>query len=64
MPERDQLVLRALFIERKKSKDQICRQLAVDRGYLRVLLHRAKVQFRERIGNRSSDRGGNKAVSG
>jgi RNA polymerase sigma-70 factor (ECF subfamily) len=53
MPERDQSVLRALFIE-EKSKDQICRQLAVDRDYLRVLLHRAKMQFRERMGVRSA----------
>jgi len=47
--DRDQMILRALFIE-EKSKDQICRQLSVDRDYLRVLLHRAKAQFRERLG--------------
>ncbi len=52
MSDRDQRVLRALFIE-EKSKDQICRQMSVDRDYLRVLLHRAKIQFRERIGSRS-----------
>jgi len=51
MPERDQMVLRALFME-EKSKDQICRELAVDRDYLRVLLYRARMQFRERIGNK------------
>ena len=62
MPERDQIVLRALFIE-EKSKDQICRQLAVDRDYLRVLLHRAKIQFRERLGNRSANKA-EKVVSG
>lgn len=57
MPDRDRIVLRALFIE-EKSKDQVCRQLAVDRDYLRVLLHRAKIQFRERIGSRSVTRVG------
>ena len=56
MSDRDQMVLRAFFIE-EKSKDQICRQLSVGRDYLRVLLHRAKVQFRDRIESRSSSQG-------
>jgi RNA polymerase sigma-70 factor (ECF subfamily) len=40
--------LRWLFFE-ERDKDEICRELNVDRGYLRVLLHRAKVRFRERF---------------
>ena len=32
-----------------RDKDQICRDLEVDRDYLRVLLHRAKNHFRERL---------------
>jgi RNA polymerase sigma-70 factor (ECF subfamily) len=28
------------------DKDQVCREFGVDRDYLRVLLHRAKMQFR------------------
>jgi RNA polymerase sigma-70 factor (ECF subfamily) len=48
MSDRDRMLLKAFFLE-EKSKDQICRQLSVDRDYLRVLLHRAKIQFRERI---------------
>jgi RNA polymerase sigma-70 factor (ECF subfamily) len=44
---RDRQLLRALFLE-ERSKDQICRDLGVDREYLRVLLHRAKLQFREK----------------
>jgi RNA polymerase sigma-70 factor (ECF subfamily) len=44
MPEKDQKVLRAVFIE-QKNKDEVCRELGVSRNYLRVLLHRAKLQF-------------------
>jgi hypothetical protein len=29
-----------------RDKDEVCRELNVDRGYLRVLLHRAKARFR------------------
>ena len=32
-----------------RDKDEICRELQVDRNYLRVLLHRAKNRFRERF---------------
>ncbi len=42
---RDQKLLRAVFLE-DQDKDEICRELGVDRGHLRVLLHRAKLQFR------------------
>lgn len=45
LPEKDQKLLRAVFLE-ERDKDQICRDLGVDRDYLRVLLHRAKAQFR------------------
>jgi RNA polymerase sigma-70 factor (ECF subfamily) len=44
MSEKDQKVLRAVFIE-QRSKDEVCRELGVSRNYLRVLLHRAKQQF-------------------
>lgn len=42
---RDQSLLRAIFFD-EKPKDDICREFGVDREYLRVLLHRAKQQFR------------------
>jgi len=42
---RDQQVLRAVFLE-ERDKEEVCRELGVDRGYLRVLLHRAKTNFR------------------
>lgn len=43
---RDRLVLRALFVE-DQDKDAVCAELGVGREYLRVLLHRAKNQFRD-----------------
>lgn len=44
LPERDQRLLQALLEEREK--EEICEEFGVDRAYLRVLLHRAKNQFR------------------
>ena len=45
LPERDQRILRALL--QGRDKDEICRELGVDRKYLRVLMHRAIANFRE-----------------
>jgi RNA polymerase sigma-70 factor (ECF subfamily) len=45
MPEKERRILRWLFFE-ERDKDEVCRQLKVDREYLRVLLHRAKLRFR------------------
>jgi RNA polymerase sigma-70 factor, ECF subfamily len=45
MPKRDRDLLRAIFLE-EKEKDTVCRELGVDREYLRVLVHRAKDRFR------------------
>jgi len=42
---KDRKLLSALFIE-ERDKDEICRKFGVDRDYLRVLLYRAKAQFR------------------
>jgi RNA polymerase sigma-70 factor (ECF subfamily) len=42
---RDRDLLRGIFLE-ERDKDDICRQLGVGRDYLRVLLHRAKNEFR------------------
>lgn len=47
LPARDRWLLRALYLE-EKEKDEVCAQLGVGRDYLRVLLHRAKSQFRDR----------------
>ena len=54
LPQKEQDLLRWLFFE-ERDKDEICRELNVDRDYLRVLLHRAKTRFRERFtGGRAS----------
>jgi RNA polymerase sigma-70 factor (ECF subfamily) len=45
MSERDRSLIRSLFIE-ERDKDEVCRELGVDRDYLRVLLHRAKQSFK------------------
>jgi RNA polymerase sigma-70 factor (ECF subfamily) len=46
LPEKDRRLLRSLFLE-DKDKDQVCREFGVGRDYLRVLLHRAKQNFKE-----------------
>jgi len=45
LPRKDRELLRALFLE-ERDKAELCRELGVNRDYLRVLLHRAKNQFR------------------
>ncbi len=45
MPERDRRILRAVFLE-EQDKDEVCREFGVDRDYLRVLVHRAKLAFK------------------
>jgi len=48
LPTKERELLTWLFFE-GRDKDQVCRDLHVDRDYLRVLLHRAKNRFRERF---------------
>lgn len=45
LPERDRRLLREIFLE-ERDKDEVCRELGVDRDYLRVLLYRAKKSFK------------------
>ena len=45
LPARDRDLLRAVFLE-ERDKDAVCREIGVDRNYLRVLLHRAKDKFK------------------
>lgn len=45
LPVRDRDLLRAVFWE-ERDKDAVCRDIGVDRDYLRVLLHRAKDKFK------------------
>lgn len=45
MPVRDRSLLKAVFFD-ERDRDEICREFGVDREYLRVLLHRAKQDFK------------------
>jgi RNA polymerase sigma-70 factor (ECF subfamily) len=45
LPDLDRRLMRALFVE-ERDKDEVCKEFKVDRSYLRVLLHRAKLRFR------------------
>jgi RNA polymerase sigma-70 factor, ECF subfamily len=47
LPQKEKDLLRWVFFE-GRDKDEICRELNIDRNYLRVLLHRAKNRFRDR----------------
>jgi RNA polymerase sigma-70 factor, ECF subfamily len=65
LPAKDRAVLRAVFLE-EKEKDEVCAELGVGRDYLRVLLHRAKQQFRVSYAQRPAGVRGlrsNRAVS-
>ena len=54
LPPKDRELLQSVLEEREK--DEVCRQLGVNRDYLRVLLHRAKNQFRERYAEQEKER--------
>ena len=60
---RDADILRALFID-EGTKDEVCRRFGVDRGYLRVLLHRAKKSFRSEFRKKSGRLQFNETFSG
>lgn len=46
MPRKDGDLIRLVFLE-EQDKDTVCRQFGVDRAYLRVLLHRARLRFKD-----------------
>jgi RNA polymerase sigma-70 factor (ECF subfamily) len=54
---RDRSLLKAVFID-ERDRDEVCRDFGVDRDYLRVMLHRAKQEFKaayvKRMGNQFS----------
>jgi RNA polymerase sigma-70 factor (ECF subfamily) len=56
LPDREKEILRWLFFE-DRDKNDVCRELNVDRNYLRVLVHRAKARFRDEL---AVDRGDEK----
>jgi RNA polymerase sigma-70 factor (ECF subfamily) len=53
----DSSLLKAVFLD-ERDRDEVCREFGVDRDYLRVLLHRAKLEFKteyiKRVGNRTT----------
>lgn len=57
MSDKDRQLLRAIFLE-DRDKDEVCREMKVDRSYLRVLVHRAKARFRD-----SMEKGGSTIMS-
>ncbi len=57
LPEKDRRLLKEVFLE-ERDKDEVCRDFGVDRDYLRVLLHRAKLSFRSLYLKRAAARGG------
>jgi len=56
LPEKDRRLIKEIFLD-ERDKDEVCRDLGVDREYLRVLLHRAKKSFKslylKKIGERA-----------
>ena len=45
MPLRDRALLKAVFLD-ERDRDEVCTEFGVDREYLRVLLFRAKQEFK------------------
>ena len=45
MPEKDRRLIVEIFLK-ERDKAEVCREMGVNRDYLRVLLHRAKKSFR------------------
>ena len=54
LPAKERELLNALFFE-EQDKDALCASLNIDRGYLRVRLHRAKARFRECFRDETTD---------
>jgi RNA polymerase sigma-70 factor, ECF subfamily len=46
--DKDAHLLRRVFFE-EADKDQICRDLKISRPYLRVMVHRAKLRFKDAV---------------
>ena len=54
LSKRDRSLLKAVFLD-ERDRDEVCREFGIEREYLRVLLHRAKQEFKveyvKHIGN-------------
>jgi RNA polymerase sigma-70 factor (ECF subfamily) len=58
MPEKNQRLLRAVFLE-ERPPDEVCAELGVDRNYLRVLLFRARTQLKTELQKSEKKRAAN-----
>jgi RNA polymerase sigma-70 factor, ECF subfamily len=54
MPPRDRMLLKAVFLD-ERDRDEVCDEFGVDREYLRVLLYRAKKDFKAEYLKRIGD---------
>jgi RNA polymerase sigma-70 factor (ECF subfamily) len=54
MPPRDRKLLKAVFLD-ERDRDEVCAEFGVDREYLRVLLYRAKKDFKAEFLKRVGD---------
>jgi RNA polymerase sigma-70 factor (ECF subfamily) len=58
LPERDREILKLVYLQELDTQE-ICKRFQVEPGYLRVLLHRAKLKFRKCLdGNEAMTRTG------
>jgi RNA polymerase sigma-70 factor (ECF subfamily) len=48
LPRKDREVLRLVLLE-ERDKAEVCQKLRITPEYLRVLLHRARERFRDRL---------------
>jgi RNA polymerase sigma-70 factor (ECF subfamily) len=55
MEPRDRSLLKAVFLD-ERDRDEVCEEFGVDREYLRVLLYRAKQEFKVEYLRRAGDR--------
>jgi RNA polymerase sigma-70 factor (ECF subfamily) len=54
LPRKDQRVLKSVFLD-EADKDQVSRELRINRDHLRVVLHRAKRRFRAAAERRDNE---------
>jgi len=57
MPEKDRRLIQRVCLD-EEDKDAVCVEFHVDRAYLRVLLHRARIRFRDAMEQSNKARGG------
>jgi RNA polymerase sigma-70 factor (ECF subfamily) len=57
MPPKNKRLLTAVFLEERPA-DEVCDELGIDRGYLRVLLFRARTQLRDAVDKSNRKAGG------